>query len=37
MGLRDDWPFADPGPPVYFYSRDRGGEHTERHLAGFAG
>jgi len=22
-GLRDDRPFADPGPPVYFYSRDR--------------
>jgi transposase len=28
-----------PGPPaaVFFYSRDRVGEHPERHLAGFAG
>src|SRR5579864_1113975 len=37
--VRDDRPFAGPGPPaaVFFYSRDRGGEHPERHLAGFAG
>jgi transposase len=37
--VRDDRPFAGPGPPaaVFFYSRDRGGEHPEQHLAGFAG
>ena len=37
--VRDDRPFAGPGPPaaVFFYSRDRGGEHPERHLAGYAG
>ena len=37
--VRDDQPFAGPGPPaaVFFYSRDRGGEHPKRHLAGFAG
>jgi transposase len=37
--VRDDRPFAGPGPPaaVFFYARDRGGEHPERHLAGFAG
>jgi transposase len=36
---RDDRPFAGPEPPaaVFFYSRDRGGEHPERHLAGYAG
>ena len=35
----DDRPFAGPDPPaaVFFYSRDRGGEHPEQHLAGFAG
>jgi transposase len=37
--VRDDRPFAGPGPPaaVFFYSRDRGGEHPERHLVGYAG
>ncbi len=37
--VRDDRPFAGPGPPaaVFFYSRDRGGEHPEQHLASFAG
>ena len=36
---RDDRPFASPDPPaaVYFYSRDRGAEHPERHLAHYAG
>jgi transposase len=37
--VRDDRPFAGPEPPaaVFFYSRDRGGEHPQRHLAGYAG
>ncbi len=37
--VRDDRPFAGLGPPVavFFYSRDRGGEHPEQHLASFAG
>ena len=37
--VRDDRPFAGPGPPaaVFFYSRDRGGEHPEQHLTGYAG
>ena len=37
--VRDDRPFVGPDPPaaVFFYSRDRGGEHPERHLAGYAG
>jgi transposase len=37
--VRDDKPFAGPAPPaaVFFYSRDRTGEHPERHLAGYAG
>ena len=37
--VRDDRPFAGPDPPaaVFFYSRDRGGEHPERHLSGYAG
>ena len=37
--VRDDRPFAGPDPPaaVFYYSRDRGGEHPEQHLAGFAG
>ena len=36
---RDDRAFVGPDPPaaVFFYSRDRGGEHPERHLAGYAG
>src|SRR5205814_2939770 len=37
--VRDDRPFGGPDPPAaaYFYSRDRGGEHPERHLASYAG
>ncbi|MBX9829632.1 MAG: IS66 family transposase [Xanthobacteraceae bacterium] len=37
--VRDDRPFAGPDPPaaVFFYSRDRAGEHPERHLAGYVG
>src|SRR5205823_1305894 len=37
--VRDDRPFAGPDPPAaaFFYSGDRGGEHSERHLAGYAG
>jgi transposase len=37
--VRDDRPFAGPDPPaaVFFYSRDRAGEHPERHLASYAG
>ena len=37
--MRDDRPFAGPDPPaaVFFYSRDRGGEHPDQHLAGYAG
>ena len=36
--VRDDRPFAGPAPPaaVFFYSPDRGGEHSKRHLASFA-
>ena len=36
---RDDRPFAGPDPPaaVFFYSRNRAGEHPARHLAGYAG
>jgi transposase len=37
--VRDDRPFAGPDPPAaaFFYSRDRGGEHPEQHLASYAG
>ncbi len=37
--VRDDAPFggADPPAALFFYSRDRSGEHPEGHLAGFAG
>jgi len=37
--VRDDRPFGGPAPPaaVFFYSRDRSGEHPNRHLAGYAG
>ena len=37
--VRDDRPFGGPAPPaaVFYYSRDRGGEHPQRHLAGYAG
>jgi transposase len=35
--VRDDKPFAGPAPPaaVFYYSRDRGGEHPQAHLAGW--
>jgi len=37
--VRDDRPFGGPAEPaaIFFYSRDRGGEHPCRHLAGYAG
>jgi len=37
--VRDDRPFAGPDPPaaVFFYSRNRRGEHPAQHLAGYAG
>ena len=37
--VRDDRPFGGPDPPaaLFFYSRDRSGEHAARHLAGWAG
>ena len=37
--VRDDRPFAGPDPPaaLFFYSRNRNGEHPNRHLAGYAG
>jgi hypothetical protein len=37
--VRDDRPFGGPAPPaaMFYYSRDRGGDHPQAHLAGFAG
>jgi transposase len=37
--VRDDRPFGGRAPPaaVFYYSRDRRGEHPQRHLASFAG
>ena len=37
--VRDDRPFGGPAPPaaVFYYSRDRGGEHPRGHLATYAG
>src|SRR6187549_1397868 len=37
--VRDDRPFGGQGPPaaMFYYSRDRGGEHPARHLSGYAG
>jgi transposase len=37
--VRDDLPFAGPAPPaaIFYYSPDRGGEHPQKHLAGYAG
>jgi transposase len=37
--VRDDRAFAGKDPPaaMYFYSRDRSGEHPQRHLALYAG
>ena len=37
--VRDDRPFAGPAPPaaVFYYSRDRRGEHPTAHLRGWTG
>src|SRR6202171_2360533 len=37
--LRDDRPFGGQDPPaaMFYYSRDRAGEHPQRHLADYAG
>ena len=37
--VRDDRPFGGPAPPaaLFHYSRDRGGEHSLAHLAGYSG
>ena len=37
--LRDDEPFGGAGPPaaMFYYSRDRRGEHPQAHLAGYSG
>jgi transposase len=37
--IRDDRPFGGSDPPaaMFFYSRDRGGEHPRRHLSGWVG
>jgi transposase len=37
--VRDDRPFGGPDPPaaMFYYSRDRAGEHPQVHLAGYAG
>ena len=37
--MRDDRPFGGSDPPaaMFFYSRDRGGEHPRRHLSGWVG
>lgn len=37
--VRDDRPFGGLAPPaaLFFYSRDRAGEHPQRHLASYSG
>src|SRR6267143_2085901 len=37
--VRDDRPFAGPDPPaaIFYYSRNRNGEHPNGHLAGYTG
>ena len=37
--VRDDKPFGGPAPPgaVFYYSRDRAGEHPQAHLARYSG
>jgi len=37
--VRDDRPFGGKDPPaaIFFYSRDRSGQHPNRHLADYAG
>ncbi len=36
--VRDDKPFGGAGPPaaIFYYSRDRRGEHPQAHLAGYS-
>ena len=37
--VRDDQPFGGAAPPaaIFYYSRDRGDEHPQGHLAGYTG
>src|SRR3954464_7608500 len=37
--VRDERPFGGPAPPaaMFYYSRDRSGEHPQAHLANYAG
>jgi transposase len=37
--VRDDKPFGGPDPPaaMFYYTRDRKGEHPQAHLAGYSG
>ncbi|MGE5387346.1 MAG: IS66 family transposase [Hyphomicrobiales bacterium] len=37
--VRDDAPFGGAGPPaaIFYYSRDRKGEHPQTHLSGYSG
>ena len=37
--VRDDRPFGGPERPaaIFYYSRHRSGEHSQAHLAGYAG
>jgi hypothetical protein len=37
--VRDDTPFGETAPPaaMFYYSRDRKGEHPQCHLAKYAG
>jgi transposase len=37
--VRDDKAFGGPAPPaaVFYYSRDRAGEHPQAHLANYTG
>ena len=37
--VRDNAPFSGAGPPaaIFYYSRDRRGEHPQSHLAGYSG
>jgi hypothetical protein len=37
--VRDDKPFGGAGPPaaMFYYSRNRRGEHPQAHLAGYSG
>src|SRR5882762_8673551 len=37
--VHDDRPFGGPDPPaaMFYYSRDRAGEHAQAHLAGYSG